>query len=230
MAAPAISSVGAYWTGVSTTSPLIDVPVNMASGDLIEISIYREDTGDPTTVPSGFVQKGKVSVTGAGAHTQFKYWKRATGADSGTYDFIFTANVWTEAVAIRITGAIATGDPYDTGTGAPNTAVTASNTTVTAAVSLTTLDVDRLVIWVGTNFNGGFWSGYTGGFAAVVNGPDLAVAQHVQPVAGSTGSITGTCSVAGFNTAWLGAILPSTPDPVGQQTIVSQAIKRASIF
>lgn len=238
MAPPAFGAAGTYLTGASGTSAAIPVPSGVTADQIILAHLYIESTAT-VTPPAGFTEAGAspISATGPGAHTLRVFWKRATGADSGTYSFTWTGSAYREGSAQRYTGCITSGSPFDTGAGAPNSAQRSSDATTTPAVSLTTQGVDRLLVWAGTNFTGGTWTPPTqgGGYTERVDaGADLSVATVAQASAGSTGSVVGTCSTSGYEVAWLGALLPDTggatatpPVPV---VAPAMAVHRASNF
>ncbi len=203
MAAPVVASVGTAVTGTSA-SAAVPVPSGVAAGDLVVVSLFKQNTA-AVTAPSGWTALTPQSPATDTAH--YIWWKIAAAADTGTYSFTWTGSVVREAVAIRVTGAAST--PLDTGTGAPNSAGRASTATVTPAVSLTTQGADRLLIWSGANFSGGAWtppSGYTENYDGAAR---VTVASAAQAAAGSTGSVTGTCATSEYETAWLLAVVPA---------------------
>src|SRR6185503_13236354 len=217
MAAPAFGSAGTYYNpGGTGTSAAIPVPASVAANDIIEVHLYIESTAT-VTPPTGFTEKtpsSPISATGPGAHTHRIFWKRPTGADSGTYSFTWTGAAYREGFALRFTGCVTSGDPYDTGAGAPNSAQASADSTTTPAVSLTTQGADRLLSWAGTNFTGGNWTPPTSFTERADGAPgDSSGATLTQATAGATGSITGTCSGSGYRTAWLGALLPTSGGP-----------------
>lgn len=208
MAAPAFGSAGTYLSGTATTAN-IAVPSSVAAGDVILVHFYIEST-NTVTPPAGFTEltNSPISTTGAGAHSFHIFWKRASGADSGTYAFTYGgSSVYREGCATRYTGCIATGDPTEINNGAQRS----SNGTTTPAVSGTTLGADRLLVWGATDFSSGTWtmpSGFTRRDPGTNESP---VATLAQASAGSTGSLTGSCTASNFMTAFLTALIP--PDP-----------------
>lgn len=211
MAAPAFGAAGTYLTGGSGTSAAIAVPSGVTADQVILAMLYIESTA-AVTPPAGFTEAGAspISATGPGAHTLRVFWKRASGSDSGTYSFTWTGSAYREGSAQRYTGCITSGNPLDTGAGAPNSAQRSSDATTTPAVSLTTQGADRLLVWAGTNFTGGAWTPPTSFTERADAGADLSVATLAQAAAGATGSVIGTCASSGYEVAWLGALLPDT--------------------
>jgi len=205
VAAPAFGAAGTYLTGATRTSSPVPVPAGVAAEQIILVHFYLEPTVTITGLPSGFAEVG--SGIANSAHGQRVFWKRAAGADSGTYTFTHSST-WTEAAATSYTGATLTGDPTDA---SPATAQRGTSGTVTPAVSLTTTGPDRLIVWGGTvtfaSGTGGWTppSGYTEQVDATF---ELTVATLAQPTAGSTGSITGTSAQAGPQCGFLIALLP----------------------
>jgi hypothetical protein len=180
------------------------VPAGVANNKILLVHFYLEPTVTITGLPSGFTEVG--SGISNSAHGQRVFWKRATGADSGTYTFTH-GSTWTEAAATSYTGATLTGSPIDT----TGTAQRGTSGTVTPPVSLTTTGSDRLIVWGGTvtfaSGTGGWTppSGYTERVDAAL---ELSVATLAQPVAGSTGAITGTSAQPGPECGFLLALLP----------------------
>jgi hypothetical protein len=69
----------------STTS--VPVPTGAASGHIAIVDLYSE-TGTVTSVPTGFTLEATVvQASNSPPWTHRRYWKRLTGADTGTYDF-----------------------------------------------------------------------------------------------------------------------------------------------
>src|SRR3954464_10206246 len=115
MAPPVFGSAGTYPVGGSTTTLSVPVPASVAANDLIIVPVYVE-IAHAVTPPVGFTEdSNSPAIVGApDDHYLHIYWKRATGADSGTYDFTIAAGVtFRVGVAVRITGAITSGYPFD---------------------------------------------------------------------------------------------------------------------
>ena len=210
MAVPAFDAAGAYLTGTSATTGAVAVPAGAAAGKVAIIHLYIENT-DTITWPSGFAActNSPVVVTGAKAHNHHIAWKRLSGADSGTYAVSWTTSAWREAVATLYSGCAASGTPLEVLGFASNT----TDTTTTAAVSGTTGGPDRLLVWSGTNWNEGAWtapSGYTKRSGEPATAA-LACATLAQPTQGTTGSVTGTCSVASASAGFLVGLFPDAP-------------------
>lgn len=206
MPAPAFGAAGTTLTATNSAAANVAVPASVAADHVILVHLYKENTA-AVTPPSGFTELTTAPATTGNVQTFHTFWKRATGADSGTYNFTWTGSVLRQAVAVRYTGCITTGTPLEGFTGAGRS----SNGTVTPGVSLTTTGPDRLIVWGGTSWEvdaGGSWtppSGYT----ERVDSPAIGVATLTQAAAGSTGSITGTYSPgSNYQTATLLALLP----------------------
>lgn len=232
MAAPAFQSAGTYAQtagGNPATSISVPVPAGVAAGDVIEIHIFTDTTTVTITAPAGFTESPDSPATIVANQKASVYWKRASGADSGSYSVTFSGSSFAEAVAIRYSGCIASGTPYDVSTSTTDSA----SGTVTPAVSVTTNGADRLIVHKGTDWSGGVWTpgaGFTdraqGGFGV------LFVQTKTQAGAGSTGSVTATCTGSDKRTAWLAALLPVPPasSPVGPALVVGQAVNRSNTY
>jgi hypothetical protein len=216
VAAPAFGSVGTLFAS-ATSTPAFAVPANVASGDIIVVGFFADaSTTTITAFPSGFVEAENspvlIAAGSGGNHTLHVAWKRATGADSGTYSFTLSANVFVTGNAVRYTGAIASGNPWDPGAqGADGGTGTSNNT---PDVNITTAGSDRLLFFVGTNLNGdgGTWSPPTG-FSERAGGSsasDSEISDKVQAVAGATGNTHASNTSAGQVGSWMAALIGDT--------------------
>lgn len=209
MAAPAFgtSSSLAYSATARTTSS-VPVPASVAANDVIIVHLYQEDAAPTVTPPTGFTE---VTFTTApqttGSVLRLRvFWKRATGADTGTYAFTHTSNI-TEAQAARFTGCITSGTPLEV----LGSAVDNSGTTnPTAAITGTTGGADRLLVWGSAQYASAATVTAPTGFTLVQDGSDLSTAYKAQATAGSTGSVAGTMSLGSVNADTLIGLLPIT--------------------
>lgn len=216
MPAPASGGAGTYLTGVAGTTAAIPVPSGVAADDVVLVHLYLETTA-AVTAPSDFTELSPFpSATGAKPQTVRTFWKRAIGADSGTYGFSWTGSAWRDGVATRWTGCITTGSPID----AQTSAARSSSGTTTPAVSLTTTGADRRLVWSGSSWDGGAWTPPSGWTEHVDSGA-LGIASLAQAAAGSTASITGVCAVSSSQTAWLLALIPPDPATTVTDTITA---------
>lgn len=210
---PAVGSVGAPLPGSNGTAADVPVPAGVAVNDIILVFFYVQDV-QAVTIPSGFSEAASspaVMNDGAGAAFNLRvYWKRATGTDGGAYSFTIAAGLgYREAVAIRFTGCVTSGNPFDV----TNSAVkTTSSDGLTPAVSVTTTGANRLLVWLGESWNPptcSVVSGFTEAFQ-ITTGTDagLAIDTKVQASAGSSGALTGTFTIPAQTSAWLGALMP----------------------
>lgn len=212
MSAPAFGTSGA-WSGGTAATRSFAVPASVASGDIIVIPMFIDgSTVTISAMPSGFAHAENsprtVNAGGAGNHSVNVVWKRATGADTGTYDFTFSASAYTEGQAHRYTGCVDSGNPWDSPTNAADGGST--NSTTTPAVSVTTLGPDRMLFFAGTNWSGGAWTPPTGFAERTDNASDLTADDLVQTSAGSSGSVSATCAASDKVGAWLGALIGTT--------------------
>lgn len=209
MAAPVVQGVGSYITEGNGASAAVPVPSGVAANDIIWVSMHKESTAT-VTPPSGFTLYGGAPVALATpGFWNYLYWKRATGADSGTYSFTWTGSVWRTAFAVRVSGCVTTGDPTDVATNATNS----SASTTTQAVSLTTTGADRLLIWLCDLWDVSAYTSPTGYTRPTITGwPSsrlLDIGYATQAVAGATGSVSGTLGTARQNIARLVALIPA---------------------
>lgn len=210
MAAPTFGSVGTYLQG-SVATASVAVPAGVVADDFVAVVLFINGATSLVTPAPGFVDAPSSPVvnTSGNAHRLHVLWKRATGPDSGTYDFVLSGTDFVSAGAIRYPGVTPSGSPWDATTSANSVDATSNQT---PAVSVTTTGPDRMLLFAGSNWSGGGWTPPTGfneridnGFA-VVTADDLA-----QAVAGSTGTVQATSAGNNRTVAWLGALLPVPP-------------------
>ncbi len=223
MTAPAFGTAGTQLQGTGSTMN-VDVPDSVAAGDIIVVTAFVDTTVTITGLATDFAQAADSPQTvsaPSGVHSIYVMWKRATGADStaGTYDFTLSGSTYRNAQAIRYTGAVASGDPWDVTNGVQSGDV---NDTVSPVVSDTTTVANTLLVWAATNWAGGTWTPPTGFTERRDSGDGVCtVADLVQPPAGATGSVTGTCTGSDKRTAWLGA-LKSSPEAPAPNLLVAR--------
>lgn len=208
MADPTWASSG---TKLSTTTatPSFAVPSDVVADEIITVDIYLDGTTvAPSVLPSGFaiVNDSPVDVGNA---RLYSYWKRATGADSGTYDFTLSGSTFLEGQAIRYSNCKLTGSPWEADTDF-NLEAAGPHSNNSPSVSITTTVDNALALHITTCWAGGLWtpsSGFTnrmtsGGFGLIQKADKSIVS------AGSTGSVVAVCSNSDRAMAWLGALMP----------------------
>jgi hypothetical protein len=227
--APAFGSVGSAEQSTGTNHNY-SVPASVASGDIIVIPIFIDGSSATiTTMPSGFAHAENsprtVNAGGGGNHSVNVVWKRASAGDTGTYNFVLSASVFAEGNAIRYTGCVGSGNPWDSPTNAADGgATTATNT---PNVSINTQGPDRMLLFVGTNWGGGAWTPPTGWNKRVDNGNSLTAADLVQATAGGTGNIHATNGSTSETGAWLGALIGTTVSAPPSIVIPTTAVTRS---
>src|SRR5690242_12385974 len=190
LTSPSVASIGAHLGGNNSTTANVPVPsgVTGASGEVVLVAMYVETT-QAVTPSAGFIEAAHspVIATGSEVHYLHIYWIRATGAESGTYPFTVATGVfWRDAFAVRLTGCVSTGDPFDiTASAANSTAHTAS-----PAVSGTTNAVDELLLWIAGNYAGTTVTTSPTGFTKDfdVSGSGLTLDHKAQSSQGATGT------------------------------------------
>lgn len=220
MTAPAWASSGTYLS-TTTGAPSFAVPADVASGDIIAVVFFMDtQAATVTALPSGFDHADGSPVTAASPfnHSLVIAVKRASAADTGTYDFTLSGSVFVDGQAHRFTGGTASGAILDTPSG---TATDSASSTTTPAVSMTTTGPDRLILHAGTCWAGGTWTAPSGYTKLQQGGAGLAtLADLSQATEGSTGSITATVSNADKRAAWIGALA----SPATAQTVAPTGI------
>lgn len=215
MAAPTYGAAGTYYEN-SSNAPSFGAPASVAANSIVVIATYIDGVTDPgITLPGGFSHaegspvylKTTGSQVGEQNHRLVVAWHRASGSESGPYVITLGSTAYVSGQAHRYDGAITSGTPFDSPTDSDGTI---DSMTTTPATTITTAGADRLVLHAATNWGGGTWtapSGFTkrqqGGFGL------CTLADLAQASAGSTGSVTATCSTAEHEQAWLGALIPA---------------------
>lgn len=210
MAAPAYAAVTSVAGGFATGAVNLAVPASGANAadDLMVIWVYKETLAagitstnflKPSDGTAGFDEVSNTS------HAIYVAWKRLTANDSGNYSVnVGGDNSWTEMAAVKVTGAVATGNPWD----AINSATSVGNVTAAPNAAVTTTDVDRLLAYAATNITGGAWTAASGMTERYDAGGDMTVDTLAQAAAGGSGNKSATCAGSGRSISWLGAIAP----------------------
>ena len=191
------SSNQAYTSGTSIAPA---VPAGAAANDIAIACLYLEAAGT-VTPPSGWNATAKHDSGVVNNARLTIWWKRLTGADSGTYSFT-TPNTGHACSVYLFSGRIATGDPFDlTSNGS------ALGTTVTCAALSPAASGDDLFACA-ASFAGGTWTPPTSMTERVDSDTNGNTQDNIG--AGSTGTKTLTCTGSGGIVGFLGALLPDT--------------------
>lgn len=215
----------------SSATPAATVPTGVATDDIIIVVVGIDSSSaafDSGDLPAGFTEFNETHITTDG-HTAWIGWKRATGADSGSYTF---GNVGASADWIAQAAAFSgrhTTDAPACSTTAVSNANNRTPITITAN-GVTALDNDDL-IWasvpdVDTASDG---NGHTAPTNYVEKQDaenvwaNLSIATRENVAAGATGSIAGTFVTSTGTTdvgwaAWL-ARIPIAAAAAGQPTM-----------
>lgn len=206
MAYPSFGSVGTALAAGSAANAVVAVPAGTAAGHIVLVHIYKESTAT-VTAPSGFAEITPSPSTTGNVHKHHIFWKRLTGADSGTYTFTWTGAVWRAGYATRWTDCATTGTPYEGVSTNSRSAVGATSPTV----AVTTTGPERLIVWSVMNFDGGTWSGQNAGWTERVDTANESGAMFTNTVAtaSTTASLSATCTATGYKTSFAFALLPA---------------------
>lgn len=212
-AAPAIASVGTYipyTSGLTTAAIPVPSGVSATPTDIVVVFLFLNTAANPTvTPPLDFVEVPNSPLVNAAASKSFvlhMYWRRATAADAGTYNFTWSGPCAADGFAFRMTGCVATGNPFDVTAQAISADGSAS---AYPAVSVTTTAANELLLWIAANY-GGYDSPLLSGFTESFDNEGQVLQSKAQAVAGSSGSLTAawTGSVNSAS-AWAGAVKPT---------------------
>lgn len=215
MAGPAYGAAGAQLASGTDSTAQIPVPASVVSGSVVLVCLFRGADSNPAyeavTPAAGFSvvpDNPGDADNSADSHGFFcdVFWHRASGNESGTYDFTFPSR-FRVGFAVRVDGCRASGPPFEVDDGARSTTSDPKSAT-TPAVSNTTTAADRLLVWAGWSWTTGAWTQPSGFTARVTNTPfDLiTLSTKDQAAAGAAGSLTGTQS-SESHAAWVGAFV-----------------------
>lgn len=206
MASPIFGTASSV-TGVNAVSTkTVPVPASTAADDVVVIVVYRESLSNTVTV-TGFLKpsngaSGFDEIPNTN-HSLYIGYKRLTGADAGNYTVNFSAsNSWTEIAALRITGCITTGNPFDVVTSA-----TTASATTSPNVAVTTTVADTLLVLAACAFVGSSSWTSNGVTERTDTGDALTTGTTALADAGASGNKSATFGgSAGRMTSWLGAL------------------------
>jgi hypothetical protein len=212
MVIPIWETIGALYENTSAT-PGIPVPESVENGIIVTVSMFLDGAATVTGLPDGFEEcpDSPLGFTGvSGAHSLNLFWKRATGVDSGTYDFQLSGSTFVAGFAEAFSECISSGSPWDINL---DTAQETINSTAdTPPVEFSTSGSERLLRWVATSWSGGTWvppSGFTerldSGFGVITT------ATKEQALQGSTGSVIGTVTTPDKHNVWMAALVGEAP-------------------
>lgn len=203
MVAPTFASISALFTGTTTADATPAVPSGVASGSLVIIAVAANSATNGGTV-TDFATV--VAATQANASAR-SLWKRATGADAGTYSVPHTATAGnaSTALAFRVEGEQASGTPIGQTNSASATGVTTVPTT-----SLTGTAVDSLLVHVVWSFNARTYTPPSGFARQTASASQRLHISTMTSPGGNTGNINGSMGTAGMTGALLFEILPES--------------------
>jgi hypothetical protein len=207
-----------FLAGAGTNGAAVPVPSGAAANDIAVVGIYIEDT-ITITPPSGFTLKADLRSSATTRGGLVVYWKRLTGADSGTYSFTWTGTPWRGANCGLWSGRVTSGDPFDgtVGTAESTSTVTTLNVSTSPAGS----NGDALGFW--TNFNGGCSFTAPTNYTERADNADVMCLDSRDAVSsGSTGSISATANITDFMKAFLGVLAVAGATPSKNPSLVSQ--------
>jgi hypothetical protein len=213
-------------TGSASATAAVPVPSGAASGQIAVVGIYKENTA-AVTPPAGFTLKATLNTTATARGSLYVFWKRLTGADSGTYSFSWTGADWRAAVCGLFSGRVGSGDPFDgtVGTAESTTAVTSLN----VSTSPTNASGDAVGMW--TDFTGGnAWTAPTN-YTERQDIDVITLDTRDAVASGTTGSLSATGNISGFMKGFLGVLQvagggTTTPVSVSGSTTPAGALVR----
>jgi hypothetical protein len=138
---------------ISSAAPSVSVPSGAAANDIAIIDICINPASTTiSAAPSGFSLD---ATDTSGRYRLARYWKRLTGADTGTYDFTLSTSSDVMFVCTLFTGRVTSGSPFDVTT---TSAAGVANSLPPSSISPVTAGVD-LIASFGT-WDNGYSSGW----------------------------------------------------------------------
>ena len=232
MAVPVLAASAFLAYAGALTTAAMPKPTGIGAGStcVVRINFEHPSASAPTgiTPPASggtwtLVGTGTTCVHGDGTSSLQHVWEYRAGASetsslpATTWTFTWTNACERTGTANRITGASTAGAIFDS----PISAAAAGATgTSSPAVSLTTPDVDRLLLWFATGYLGATTWTQPATFTEIQEAANLTSAWKAQAAAGATGSITGSNVNADRKNAFLGGIGPPAAAVAGPPILV----------
>lgn len=202
MAVPVHSNHGVLAVTSGLTSLSFTLP--SGSGDLLIFHVIKENTAS-ITKPAAATQKSQVAISDPEQQTIFYGLVSALGA--GPYGFSWTGSTFAGGSVHRISGAVASGDPFN----AFDHQFSNVNSTATPATSVTTTSPDCLLIFFGMGISGSSVWTPPASFTEIFESSNQTGDRLDQANAGSSGSLTADSGNSDHKAAFLGAVLPLAP-------------------
>ena len=200
----AITSIAA----ASGTTANIAVPAGAAALDIAVFGLYLEITSAITPPDGTWTNKADLNTSSTTRGRIAVYWKRLTGADSGTYNWSFASSFRAAACGLW-TGRATSGDPFDGTPGAQqntSTSTSANTSTIPAASG-----GDSVGFW--SNFNGGGTFNALTNYVEAFDAGVLCMETRDNTAAGSTGTIGPVHTITDFMKGFLGTLAAAGAGP-----------------
>lgn len=202
---PEFGSSGAQIQGTAADFQC-PVPADVAENDIVVVTAFVDSNPTITGLAADFANATGSPIFNnavSGNHRLYVMWKRATAADTGTYDFTLSGPTYRNVMCIRYTGAILSGDPWDD----TDAAFLTTDGNPSPDVAVTTSLANTLLVWSATNWASGNWTQPAGMDMRRNTGDRVcSTADGILIDAGPSGNITGSCAGSGKRCAWLGAL------------------------
>lgn len=187
MVAANFQTKGTVVVGSSAATVSPGYPSGLQANDIIIAEIYLESTAT-VTPPSGFALFETVTNASVGFRVN-RFWKRATGSETGTGTFTWTGATWRDGYMWSVRGAATSGTPFEILGQAHQNDLVASTT---PNYSASTTGADRFVClsvhdywgayftpasgWVRSAFEGSATSIYTRSYATATSFGPISMA------------------------------------------------------
>lgn len=219
------------------STPSATVPTGVATDDIIILTVTQDDLAASFSgkFPSGFTMFDQQSITADGEKVAIG-WKRATGADTGTYSFSATGstNAWVSQ-CLAYSGRDTTNPPVNSTANVVNTGaasavtVNANGVTAVAGDDLVWVSLPDISIGTATSPATNAPTGYTTQQNDMQGFAWAGVATKDNSGAGATGTVSGTISWSGGGTAGYCAYLIRIPASGGGGGAAAEELRLVTI-
>lgn len=211
----------------------LNKPTGLASGDRWEINVYFEPDTCNISVSNGPWETATIANTGAFKLQSFSKIAGGSEPASVTISNDVAGNQWRTAVGCAYQNGTGSGTLIDVSATAQADGQTITQQT---APSVTTTDVNRMVVFCYGNFGGADVTSMTG-FCTNLRGSlgGTVIADALQAAAGATGTSRpsngpGTQDYAAMHIALIADIAGGATGPVGELIFARQSVNRAAVY
>lgn len=203
----------------ATTSAAVPVPTGAASQDIAIVDLFYETGGATITPPTGFTLDATITRPATVLWKHDRFWKRLTGADTGSYTFGLSVSQQVMIGCGLYSGRVASGSPFDVATVTGASAGTSMVACPSISITPVTTGVD--LVYGNMNYHAGGGTAPAGWTNAATHVDGVLQCYKANQASGSSGSVACTSPAADQWTVMLSALVPP-----GGAAAVSRVIQR----